>query len=174
MDGAVGSECYGGTCHHQRSKNHPVMLLRAQRYDIIAGIWLKQRRPSASPNGYGSKLNHQGTAGFSPCFHLPGFHFGYIFLTHSQIRKWHLLFQWGYLNSWLSPCVRRDRSREQRQAFQSKLPEPFSSSEVRDKHDFYKASQRGHTGLSFFEAWYLFVGFFAGKRRGKPQVWWFT
>ena len=23
--------------------------------------------------GHGSKLNHQGTAGFSPCFHLPGF-----------------------------------------------------------------------------------------------------
>ena len=36
-------------------------------------------------NGYGSKLNHQGPAGFGPCFHLPGFHFGYIFLTHSQI-----------------------------------------------------------------------------------------
>ena len=29
-----------------------------------------------SQNGYGSKLNHQGTADFSPCFHLPGFHFG--------------------------------------------------------------------------------------------------
>ena len=26
--------------------------------------------------GYGSKLNQQGTAGFSPCFHLPGIHFG--------------------------------------------------------------------------------------------------
>ena len=24
-----------------------------------------------------SILNHQGTAGFSPCFHLTGFHFGY-------------------------------------------------------------------------------------------------
>ena len=36
-------------------------------------------------NGHGSKLNHQGTAGFGPCFHLPGFRFGYIFLTHSQI-----------------------------------------------------------------------------------------
>ena len=34
---------------------------------------------------YGSKLNHQGTAGFGPCFHLPGFHFGYIFLTHSHM-----------------------------------------------------------------------------------------
>ena len=38
-----------------------------------------------SRNGYGSKLNHQGTADFSPCFHLPGFHFGYLCLTHSQI-----------------------------------------------------------------------------------------
>ena len=26
-------------------------------------------------NGYGSKLNHQGTAGFSPWFYLPGFRF---------------------------------------------------------------------------------------------------
>ena len=35
-------------------------------------------------NGCGSKLNYQGTAGCSPSFHLPGFHFGYIFLTHSH------------------------------------------------------------------------------------------
>ena len=26
--------------------------------------------------GYGSKLSHQRTAGFSPRFHLPGFHLG--------------------------------------------------------------------------------------------------
>ena len=38
-----------------------------------------------TPAGCGSKLNHQGTAGCSPSFHLPGFHFGYIFLTHSQL-----------------------------------------------------------------------------------------
>ena len=36
-------------------------------------------------HGYGSKLNHQGTAGFSPCYHLPGFHFGYTFLTQSHM-----------------------------------------------------------------------------------------
>ena len=37
--------------------------------------------------GYGSKINHQelGAAGFSPCFHLSGFHFGYILLTHSHL-----------------------------------------------------------------------------------------
>ena len=34
--------------------------------------------------GYGSKLN-QGTAGFSPWLHLPGFHFGHLFLTHSHV-----------------------------------------------------------------------------------------
>ena len=33
-------------------------------------------------HGCGSKLNHQGTPGFNPGFHLPGFHFGYPFLTH--------------------------------------------------------------------------------------------
>ena len=35
--------------------------------------------------GCGSQLNHQGTAGFSPCFHLPGFH-----LSHNQnpVLKW--------------------------------------------------------------------------------------
>ena len=35
-------------------------------------------------HGYGSKLSHQGTAGFSPCFHLPGFYIGVtLFLTTS-------------------------------------------------------------------------------------------
>ena len=36
-------------------------------------------------NGCGSKLNHQGTAGFShsPWFHLPGLHFEYL-STHTQ------------------------------------------------------------------------------------------
>ena len=29
----------------------------------------------------GYKLNHNKTAGFSPWFHLPGFHLGYLFLT---------------------------------------------------------------------------------------------
>ena len=26
------------------------------------------------------KINHQGTAGFHPCFHLPGFHSGYLYV----------------------------------------------------------------------------------------------
>ena len=32
----------------------------------------------------GSKLNRRGYAGFGPCFHLPGFHFGTGFLSHSH------------------------------------------------------------------------------------------
>ena len=32
--------------------------------------------PGRHPCGYGSRLNHQGTAGFSPCVHLPPCHFG--------------------------------------------------------------------------------------------------
>ena len=31
------------------------------------------------------KINHKGTTGFSPAFHLPGFHLGYLLLTHSQL-----------------------------------------------------------------------------------------
>ena len=40
---------------------------------------------SLFPCSYGSKLTHSGTAGFSPCVHLPGFHFGYIFFAHSHV-----------------------------------------------------------------------------------------
>ena len=35
-------------------------------------------------NGCGSEINRRGNAGFGPCFHLPGFHFGYLFVTYSQ------------------------------------------------------------------------------------------
>ncbi|CAJ1362328.1 unnamed protein product [Effrenium voratum] len=42
--------------------------------------------------GCGSTFHHWGTAGLSPWFHLPGFHFGYPFLTHrhfdTQPEKW--------------------------------------------------------------------------------------
>ena len=31
------------------------------------------------------KIEPQGTAGFSLLFHLPGFHFGYLFLTRSHL-----------------------------------------------------------------------------------------
>ena len=38
-------------------------------------------------NGCGSKLNRRGYADFGLCFHLPGFHFGTGFLSHSQIKR---------------------------------------------------------------------------------------
>ena len=33
----------------------------------------------------GSKLNRRGYAGFGPCFHLPGFHFGTGLLSRSHM-----------------------------------------------------------------------------------------
>ena len=36
--------------------------------------------------GYGSKKHHQGTAGLSLWFHLPGLHFRFAFLTHSHLK----------------------------------------------------------------------------------------
>ena len=42
---------------------------------------------SISHMGMGQNQNQQGTAGFSPCFHLPGFRFGYLFLTHSHMLR---------------------------------------------------------------------------------------
>ena len=37
--------------------------------------------------GCGSKSNHEGTAGFSICLHLPGFHSGYSCLTHTHLQR---------------------------------------------------------------------------------------
>ena len=35
-----------------------------------------------------NKTTRIWTAGFSLCFHLPGFYFGYLFLTHTQVARW--------------------------------------------------------------------------------------
>ena len=40
---------------------------------------------SVCSNGYGSKLNHQATTGFSPCFMYQDSIFGYIFTAKSQL-----------------------------------------------------------------------------------------
>ena len=47
---------------------------------------LRLRRVFFSGSGSGSKLTSQGCAGFGLCFHLPGFHFGTGFLSHTQVR----------------------------------------------------------------------------------------
>ena len=33
------------------------------------------------------KIKPPGKTGFGPCFHLPGSHFGYLFLNHSHLSK---------------------------------------------------------------------------------------
>ena len=61
---------------------------------------------SAPENQYGgcqkcgSKLNRRGYAGFSLWFHLPGFHFGTMFLSRSQV--W-LIHPFGVSDS--APCL---------------------------------------------------------------------
>ena len=52
--------------------------------EVQLQVWWSTRELALYSRGYGSKVNHQGTADFGPCFHLPGFHLGYLFLTHSQ------------------------------------------------------------------------------------------
>ena len=41
----------------------------------------KTKQKKREPYGCGSKLNNQGTAGSSPCFHPPGLNFGYLCLA---------------------------------------------------------------------------------------------
>ena len=56
----------------------------------VGAAWLEGKPEGSPPFGRGSKLNHQGTTGFGPCCHLSGFHFGYLFLTHSHFRATYL------------------------------------------------------------------------------------
>ena len=51
----------------------------------IAQIRVTRERTRHLTCGYGSKFNHQRTAGFSLMFYLRGFHFGCLFLTHSHV-----------------------------------------------------------------------------------------
>ena len=60
---------------------------RDARLRVVCRGQKPQKSPFGLKHGYGSKLNHQGTTGFGPCFYLAGFHFGYICLTHSHIVK---------------------------------------------------------------------------------------
>ena len=40
-----------------------------------------------SSDGCGSKLKRRGYTGLGPCFYLPGFHVGTVFLSHTQILR---------------------------------------------------------------------------------------
>ena len=48
-----------------------------------------------APSGYGSTLNHQGTTGFSHCFHVPGF-----LGTHFNPQPSHVLIDFSQAISW--------------------------------------------------------------------------
>ena len=73
------------------------VLLRTRAQHCFAPFRIDVRAPGAhfplktwvsglKNNWVWGKINHQGTAGFNPCFHLPGLHSGYLFLTYTQIR----------------------------------------------------------------------------------------
>ena len=67
-----------------------------------------------NPFGCGSKWAHQKTAASSPCFLLQGFHFGYLFLTHSHFAPIHSLA--AYLSSHLAPSWEAAGSRRRERA----------------------------------------------------------
>ena len=64
-------------------------------------------------SGYGSKLNHQEFPGFSAGSHLPGFHLGYLFLTHSQVTSH------GHLPAWPSGALQTSMQRHWRNCAKS-------------------------------------------------------
>ena len=69
--------------HHQ----HPPTV-RIGSLDMGTSSWGGAGRGSlvlGIAYGCGSKLTRRGYAGFGPCFHLPGFHCGTGFLSHSHI-----------------------------------------------------------------------------------------
>ena len=59
------------------------------------------------PFGDGSKLNHQGTAGIGPCFHLPGS--GYIFLPTAIWQPCSLVSQLAFAFARVSFCEQASR-----------------------------------------------------------------
>ena len=66
--------------------------------------------------GHGSKLNHQGTAGFGPCFHLLGFNLGYLFLTHSHValasqNAWEVVVTWKWVEESRWPSLQAAKER---------------------------------------------------------------
>ena len=88
LNSCFGEGFVGGSASSLLSRSRNARVSSCARSSTSAMV-----RPNASSkrmrvpaaNGCGSKLNHQGTADLSPWFHLPGFYFGYPFLTHSQM-----------------------------------------------------------------------------------------
>ena len=67
-------------CHDQTAFAFMVTLVELR--NLVGGVYDHQCQAHNSL-GCGSKLSHQGTAGFSLLFHLSS-HFSYLILTHSH------------------------------------------------------------------------------------------
>ena len=50
-------------------------------------VWEAPVEDAEHHNQHGSKFNHQGTTGFSLCFHFPEFHFGYLAICPTSIAQ---------------------------------------------------------------------------------------
>ena len=63
-----------------------------EKIGLVPGLlkhWAMTLPNGPKEHGNGSTWNHHKTTGFSPCFHLPGVHFGVtLCLTHSRIYWW--------------------------------------------------------------------------------------
>ena len=71
-------------------------------------------------SGCGSKLNHQESAGSSPCFRLSGFHLGYQFFRFSFLK---CRFQESLIDSWPQPSARSCApERTRRACFSARTP----------------------------------------------------
>ena len=66
----------GGRFNHGHFSGHSAGALASDSHNF---------RLLMGDMGMGSKFNRHKTAGSSPCFHLPGSHFGHLFLTRSHI-----------------------------------------------------------------------------------------
>ena len=72
---------------------------------------VKQRgpRPTIFTARAQNSATRNWTAGFGPCFHLPGFHCGYVFLTHS-----HLCLIWALVGRGKNSAVRPAQAKPDR------------------------------------------------------------
>ena len=91
-----------GCCHPPSAARPPPPAARPPAHCArVSGVSALEWREDASRRiGHGSRLNHQGTADVSQCFHLSRCHFVTTFLTHSQFIPHALAFE----SAWIASC----------------------------------------------------------------------
>ena len=75
--GVAGGRGCGGGVAGERAWALPFFRFRPSNSFYLLG----------TQYGSGSRLYYEGTAGFSPCFRLRGFHFWCLFLAHSHMKQ---------------------------------------------------------------------------------------